>query len=79
MSTCSPFSFPESAFVLVSTRNMDSGHSQSKKSATHRLSALLGILRNFKQERSYFWLWPESVFLVLTKRKADSGDKYARN
>ena len=25
------------------------------------------------RDYAYFWLWPESVFLELTKRKADSG------
>ena len=43
------FSFPEPTFLLVSTKNTDSGHSQRRESANHRLPALLCTLRNLKQ------------------------------
>ena len=56
-------------------KNTDSGHSQSRKSASYAFLVLLCILRNLKQQRSsmvttlyhyrdceHFWLWPESVF-----------------
>ena len=45
------FSSPDSSFLLVSTKNTDSSHSQSRKSANHGLAALLRISRNLKRER----------------------------
>ena len=33
---------------------------------------------HYYRDCEYFWLWPESVFLVLAKRKADSGDENER-
>ena len=78
-----PISSPESAFLLVSTKNTDSGYHQRRKSANHGLPARLRTLRNLKQQRlptvtkplRIYWKWLECVFLVLTKRKEDSGDK----
>ena len=39
---------PESTFLLVGAKNTVSGHSQSRKSAKHGLSAPLHILSNFE-------------------------------
>ena len=72
---------PETAFLSVSTKNTDSGHSQSRKFPNHGLPAVLRILRNLKQtvttlyhyrDCAHFWLWSESVFLALMQSKADS-------
>ena len=42
-------SSPESAFLLVSSKNTDSGHFRGRKSANHELPARLRTLRNLKQ------------------------------
>ena len=49
--SCSPISSPQSAFLLVSTKNTDSGHFQDRKSANHGLPARLRTLRILKQQR----------------------------
>ena len=48
--SCS-ISSPESTFLLVSTKNTNSGHFQGRKSANHGLQARLPTLRNLKQQR----------------------------
>ena len=45
-----PISFPESAFLLVSTTNTDSAHFQGRESANHGLPARLRMLRYLKQQ-----------------------------
>ena len=82
------FSSPESAFLLVSTKNTDSGHFQGRKSANYGLPGSSTHAQKFETtvvvngykigpslRLRISWKWPESVFLVLTKRKAGSGDE----
>ena len=67
---------------------MDSGHFKDRKSANHGLPALSThaqkfettvVVNGYKNGPSLRlrinWKWPESVFLVLIKGKADSGDE----
>ena len=91
MASLNSISSLESAFLLVSTKNTDSGHFLGRKSANHGLPVPLRRLRNlttvvvngYKNGPSLRlrinWKWPKSVFLVLTKRKADSGDEIGLN
>ena len=56
VSKCPPFSFPESAFLLVSTKNTDSGHFQGRKSANHGLPARLRTRSEIWNNSGCQWL-----------------------
>ena len=50
-------------------------YANSWRSRCRRRCRCLSSLLYLYRDCAYFWLWPESVFLALTKRKADSGDE----
>ena len=89
-----PFSSPEAALLLVSTQNRASGQVQHRNFAIHGLPVTLRMLRVKHDKSGWFWSqsivstkpfkpdcrWtgPETRFLVLTKRSANSGDENAQ-
>ena len=75
-------SSPESTFLLVSTKNTDSAHFQGRNTSRTSGSSTQAqkfettvVVNGYKNGPSLRLRikckWPESVFLVLTKRKED--------
>ena len=71
-SSSSPFSSPEAALLLVSTKNRDlwltSGLVQHRKSAIHGLPVTLRMFRVKSDKSDWFWSQSIVVFKAIQKR-----------
>ena len=71
-------SSPKSTFLLVTTKNTECSHFQDRKSIHSEIETTV-VANGYKSGHSIRlrinWKSPESEFLTLTKRKADSGDE----
>ena len=74
----------EPTFLLVRTKNANSGQTQFWKSVIHRLPVVqhrLGVCSLIQYQTKVLCtcsknrVWPEFVFLALNKRKMGPGDK----
>ena len=72
-SLCTPFSSPDAAFLLASTRNRDFLQVQHRKSAIHGLPATVRMFR-VKSDKSD-WLWSQSIVFTKPFRNGMSLDE----